>query len=299
MAPKVSIGVPVYNGERYLAEALDSILAQDFLDFEVIISDNASSDATPDICEAYCRRDNRITYSRLPENLGAARNYNRLVGMANGEFFKWAAHDDLLHPEFLSRCMVAFERFDTPPAIVHPRAEFIDENGLTIRADMDRMHADSDQSFVRAFQTLQAMSMTAPVMGVFHTETLRRTRLIGSFISSDYVLLLESGLLGKIVQLEGEPLFQRRIHEGMSRQANRTDKDVMRWFDPEAHVSRSRRGKLYWEYLRAPTQVSDMAWTAKTLAIVAIVGGVLFKRSRVFLGKHRRRLLSHFSEEAS
>ena len=98
VSPLVSIGLPVYNGDRYLAEALDSILAQSFADFELIISDNASTDGTQDICETYARRDERIVYSRLPENLGAAPNYNRLVEMARGELFKWAAHDDRIKP---------------------------------------------------------------------------------------------------------------------------------------------------------------------------------------------------------
>ena len=119
MTPRVSIGLPVYNGERYLAQALDSILAQDFVDFEIIISDNASSDSTQEICERYERLDRRITYSRLPENLGAAYNYNRLVGMSNGELFKWASHDDRIQPAFLSRrvALRKFDRFRPEPSV--------------------------------------------------------------------------------------------------------------------------------------------------------------------------------------
>lgn len=93
MTPRVSIGLPLYNGERYLAEALDSILSQGLSDFELIISDNASTDSSREICEAYARRDNRIRYSQLPENLGAAPNYNRVVDLAGAPLFKWAAHD--------------------------------------------------------------------------------------------------------------------------------------------------------------------------------------------------------------
>jgi glycosyltransferase involved in cell wall biosynthesis len=295
----VSIGLPVYNGERYLARALDSILAQDFGDFELIISDNASTDATQDICETYVRRDRRITYSRLPENLGAARNYNRVVHMSTGELFKWAAHDDLIRPAFLSRCVDAFNAFRLPPTIVHPRAEFIDQNGLVIAPDMDRMHASSDYSWIRAFQTLQAMNMVAPVAGVFHKETLKRTGLIGSFMGSDYVLLLEAGLLGKIIQLDGEPLFQRRIHPEMSRKANLSDRDVLHWFDPQARQNLSPRRKLYLEYLRSPVRMVESNWIEKILCIVAIVCGVYFRRTRVLLGKYRRLLMSRLATERS
>jgi len=294
MTPLVSIGLPVYNGERYVAEALDCILAQSFTNFELIISDNASTDATQELCETYARRDDRIVYSRLPENLGAAPNYNRLVEMARGELFKWAAHDDRIKPSFLSRCIEAFESFETPPAIVHPKAEFIDQDGNVLRPDLDRMHASSDHAWIRAFQTLQAMNMTSPIAGVFHKETLKKTRLIGSYIGSDYVLLLEAGLFGRIIQLNGEPLFQRRIHEEMSRKANLSERDVLRWFDPKANVTVSRHSKLYAEYLRSPIRMAELSWVEKGLCIDAIVSGVAFKRSRVFVGKHRRRLMSRF-----
>ena len=103
--PRVSIGMPVFNGENYLAEALDSLLTQTFSDFELIISDNASTDKTEEICRAYAVRDQRIRYFRNQENLGASRNYNRVFELSSGEYFKWAAHDDLCAPEFLGRCV--------------------------------------------------------------------------------------------------------------------------------------------------------------------------------------------------
>lgn len=295
MAPRVSIGMPVYNGERYLASAIDSILAQDFGDFELIISDNASTDSTQGICEAYAQRDRRITYSRLAENLGAARNYNRLVGMSSAELFKWAAHDDVIRPAFLRRCVEAFETLAPPPTVVHPKAEFIDEDGRVIGPDGDRMRATSDRSWIRAFQTLQAMNMTAPVAGVFHKERLKQTRLIGSFQGADYVLLLEAGLVGKIIQLDGEPLFQRRIHPKSSRKANVAPEDVLKWFDPQARLTLPPRSKLYLEYARSPARVLESSWSEKALCVAAIGTGVSFRRTRVLLGRYRRRFTSRFA----
>ena len=104
-APKVSIGIAVFNGENFLESALRSILAQTFEDFELIISDNASTDRTADICEQYASQDGRVLYLRQPANLGAQPNYNLLVGQARGRYFKWAAHDDMLAPTFLERCV--------------------------------------------------------------------------------------------------------------------------------------------------------------------------------------------------
>ncbi|MEO1543162.1 MAG: glycosyltransferase family 2 protein, partial [Pseudomonadota bacterium] len=126
--PKVTIGVPVYNGEAYLAEALDSILGQTFGDFEVIISDNASCDRTEDICRDYASRDPRITYIRQEKNAGAAPNFNLLVSLAKGKYFKWAASDDLIAPEFLASCLEALES-NSNASIAMTQTRIVDEAG--------------------------------------------------------------------------------------------------------------------------------------------------------------------------
>ena len=100
MTPRVSLGFPVYNGERYLAAALDSLLGQTFRDLEVVICDNASTDRTAELCAAYAARDARVRYHRNPTNLGAAPNFNRTFELSRGEYFKWAAHDDVCAPTF-------------------------------------------------------------------------------------------------------------------------------------------------------------------------------------------------------
>jgi glycosyltransferase involved in cell wall biosynthesis len=108
-APTLTIGLPVYNGERYLTESLDALLAQTYQDFELVISDNASDDGTADICRAYAERDSRIRYLRQPVNIGAGPNHNVLVPMARGKYFKWASHDDLYDPQLLELCIEALE----------------------------------------------------------------------------------------------------------------------------------------------------------------------------------------------
>ena len=126
--PRVSIGVPVYNGELYLERALDSILAQSFDDFEVIIADNASDDRTEQICRDYACRDARVRYVRNETNLGASANFNRTFALARGPYFKWAAHDDVLGTDFLLRCV---EVLDSNPDVVlcHTKTQQIDEDG--------------------------------------------------------------------------------------------------------------------------------------------------------------------------
>ena len=110
MKAKLSIGMPIYNGDEFLKEAIESLLNQTFEDFEIIISDNASTDQTQQICRYYADLDPRIRYYRCKENLGAAWNYNRVFELSYGEYFKWAAHDDYCAPSFFERCVEALDR---------------------------------------------------------------------------------------------------------------------------------------------------------------------------------------------
>src|SRR6516225_12321661 len=127
--PKVSIGLPVFNGEQYLAAALDSILRQDYEDFELIISDNASEDGTAAICREAAELDRRVRYSRVEINCGAAPNFRRVFQLAKGAYFKWAADDDICLPGFLRRCVETIERAPSSVVLVYPRVERINAKG--------------------------------------------------------------------------------------------------------------------------------------------------------------------------
>lgn len=107
---KVSIGLPVYNGENFLKYALDSLLSQTFRDFEIIISDNASTDNTPKICQEYVLKDKRIRYIRQNNNMGALWNFNFVLKQSNKEYFIWVSSDDKLHPEFLEKNIDILEK---------------------------------------------------------------------------------------------------------------------------------------------------------------------------------------------
>jgi glycosyltransferase involved in cell wall biosynthesis len=130
--PYVSIGLPVYNGENFLHEAITSILAQTFQDFELIISDNASTDKTEEICRAFTDQDERIKYSRNRENIGVEKNFYRVFALSSGKYFKWAAHDDLCHPDFLQSCIDVLDR-DFTTVLCYPRAVIIDDKGKVIK----------------------------------------------------------------------------------------------------------------------------------------------------------------------
>lgn len=229
--PPVSIGLPVYNGERYLASALESLLAQTFGDFELLIGDNASTDATREIALAYAARDERIRYLGSNENHGAAWNYNRVFAASRGRYFRWAAYDDLIAPRYLERVVEALE--GSPPGCVlaHARTVFIDEDGTEIGPWEDAFDLATGHPALRLARLYRHIVKSNVLFGLVRREVLARTRLHGAFPSADYVLLGELALLGSWVVVP-ERLFFRRVHPAMSRLAHTRLEDVAEWFEP-------------------------------------------------------------------
>jgi len=151
---KVSIGMPVWNGEDFIKLALDSLLAQDFKDFEIIISDNASTDNTEEICEKYIKKDERIKYIRQCENIGLDRNFNFVLDKAKGEYFMWAAHDDLWEPTYISEMVKVLDN-NKSVVIASGITEYIDRNGSSIRTLHEAVPLYSPRTiFKRAFKLL-------------------------------------------------------------------------------------------------------------------------------------------------
>jgi glycosyltransferase involved in cell wall biosynthesis len=230
--------MPVYNGERFLRETLDSLLAQTYADFELIISDNGSTDGTQAICRDYAVRDRRICYYREEINRGAGWNYNRVVDLARGAYFKWAAHDDLCAPTYLERCVETLER-NPAVVLVYPDDIDIDENGNRIDRKRhshipSRERANSPDVALR-FRRLVLLDYDCEqVFGLIRLDVLRRTKLILNYTDSDRTLLGELGLYGSFYELP-EPLFYHRHHSGSSGRAHPIKGGWhlrAGWFDP-------------------------------------------------------------------
>lgn len=208
---RLCIGLPVYNGERFIADALDSILAQTYRAFTLIILDNASTDRTAEICEAYATRDPRIIYRRNDRNIGAPANYNKIFSLCDAEYFKWAAHDDILRPTYLEKCMEVMER-NPDVVLCHTEATLIDESGRSIRdivSPLTRLHSPHPATRFAEFALVPHACLD--IFGVIRRSALLRTPRIGNYLSSDRVLLAELALLGRI-QIVPERLFLSREH---------------------------------------------------------------------------------------
>lgn len=214
--PRVSIGLPVYNGERYLEACLDSLLAQTYTDFELIISDNASTDGTENICRAYVAKDQRVRYYRNATNVGVGRNFNRVFELSTGEYFKWASADDLCKPEHLKRCLDVLENDDTA-VLVYPKTRFIDESGNVLDINDAGWDLRSEAVHERLRYVIYAGHWVNAHYGLIRAGALSTTQLMPSYPGGDYRLLAELSLRGKFIEV-GEYLFLRRVHPGASSQ---------------------------------------------------------------------------------
>lgn len=230
--PKVSIGMPLYNAAAFLREAIDSLLAQTFEDFELIISDNGSTDETDSICRDYAARDSRIHYYRSADNRGAAWNFNHCLERARGEYFKWAAHDDICAPKFLEQCVAALDDAGSQTVLAYPKSVVIDVTGSVMGTHESGLNLRSSRPHVRVRDFVRRQSKANPIFGVIRSDVLRRTRGFDNFPSADIVLLFELALLGQFLEVD-DLLFQRRVHADNSCGADRSIRDIAVWFDPQ------------------------------------------------------------------
>ncbi|NER36168.1 MAG: glycosyltransferase [Oscillatoria sp. SIO1A7] len=210
-SPLVSIGMPVYNGDRYLRLALDSLLAQDYDNFELIISDNASTDKTSEICREYAARDSRIRYYRNPINLGATKNFNLVFELSAGEYFMWAAHDDLWDKTYVRKCAEKLQK--NPNAVLcSSEAKLINEEGNQLVGVKYNRELNTAGLSVRerVRRLIGQINWYESIYGIIRPEALRKTNLLSDRYGSDVIILMELMLLGEFAKVT-EPLFSYRL----------------------------------------------------------------------------------------
>jgi glycosyltransferase involved in cell wall biosynthesis len=241
----VSVGIAVYNGQQFIEQALDSLLSQSFRNFEIIICDNDSQDRTEQICREYMRRDPRVRYYRNPTNLGLAGNWARVLKLARGKYFKYAAYDDFCAPELLERCVDVLDR--RPDVIlVYPKTMLLDELSGKLTEYEDRQNLQSGRPSERFAQLLQEMRLCNIIFGLHRTSELRKTAGYRRHLGADLVLMAELSLRGKFYEIP-EFLFYRRLHPSAS-SSMRDRKQLEAYLEPA--VARQDRSDLYtWHQL--------------------------------------------------
>jgi len=212
--PWLSIGMPVYNGEKYIREALDSLLAQSFTDFELIISDNASSDGTERICRDYAARDERVQYVRHAKNRGAIRNFQFLLDYVHGEYFMWAAHDDVWDAEWVANLLPIARMHQ---CLAYGYVQSIDKNGGKIHhpANFQKYEFTGNRFFRRCkyFFSPDFRGKANPIYGIMPLHALRElgiSALNDANSGSDMIFLYE--LLNRMeIRHGGEVFLYKRI----------------------------------------------------------------------------------------
>lgn len=240
--PLVSIGLPIYNGENYLEDALKSILAQSYSNFELIISDNASTDRTQAICDAYAASDSRIRYYRSEENKGAAWNFNRVFNLSRGKYFNWLAHDDIIKPTYLEKCVAVLEK-DPSIILCHSQVYIVNENQEVLHEHRPSIRTDSFDPLQRFHDALLELYLCFEIFGLIRVNQQWRKPILVHCAHGDGILLERLALEGRFYEIP-EFLFLERRHPEQSmevyRQANRNRMDYhgyTRWFDPETKDS--------------------------------------------------------------
>jgi len=279
--PRVSIGLPVYNEERFVEETLSSIVAQTYTDFELIISDNASTDQTKEICRDYAEKDPRIRYYQNKQNLGAAWNYNYVFELSGSEYFKWATGNDVCDTEFLRRCVDGLD--ENPSAVLcYSKTTVIDEFGGIVVMEEVPLELDSPDVVMRFFRLMSPMVYChSPLAGLIRSSILKKTRLIGKYLASDRCLTAELGLYGPFHEIP-ERLFFRRNHPG-NVGTKITD---LAFFDPSRKVSIVLpEWRVCGEHLYS-IQRTSLQFKLKVRLVKAVLRWVFYRR-KVFLNDLR------------
>lgn len=210
--PLITVGMPVYNGERYIEEAIRSILAQTFEDFVLIISDNASTDGTEEICRDFVMQDKRITYLRNQTNIGACNNYNLLFHRACTKYFRWFNADDLCAPELHEKCIAQLE--DNPEVVLsYGKTCLIDQDGNPYENYNDNLDLQQSTAYERFTRFFDVVGQTNVIYGLMRTSAVAHTLLMGdgSYPAADTNFMAELTLYGQFKEIP-QHLFFRRMH---------------------------------------------------------------------------------------
>jgi glycosyltransferase involved in cell wall biosynthesis len=296
--PRVTLGVTTCNVERYLAGAFDSVLAQDYTDFEVVVCDNASIDSTWEICRRYAAKDSRFRIFQNATNIGEAGNFARVVSLARGELFRLTAHDDLLAPTLLSRCVEAMDA--EPTAIMaYPRSIIIDDDGEeqgTCPRDAAVTQA-RPSGRVRALMT--SWALCNEIFGLIRTAELRKTRLLSPTLpSADRRVLMELVVRGRFLMID-EPLFYRRVGRTSSYGGDRGG-PIYAWLEPEL----ARKAKIPKKFAKMNGDANrllvetvkallanDLPLATRLSTATTYATATTARRARVTLGRWRRQLI--------
>ena len=272
--------MPVYNGEEFLVQSVQSVLDQTFGDFELIISDNASDDRTEEICREFAEKDSRIRYYRNAENIGAAGNYNRLVELARGEYFRWSNADDLLAPNLHEECIKVLDAH--PEAVLsYGKTEIIDENGDATERYDDNLNLTQQRASERLPRFFEQLGLTNVIYGLMRTSAVRQTSVFGdsTLPAADVSFMAELVMLGTFIEIP-QLLFYRRMHSGASSFDRDDDEKQQQFWRGESTPFKLPQLRQTFRYLRRTWKI-DIEFMEKLRLSFYILRRLFWQRSAV------------------
>jgi len=247
--PKLSVGMPVYNSEDFITKSIESILNQTYDDFELIISDNSSTDSTLELCERYVRQDSRIKLIKNKVNIGASANYNSVFKRSSGKYFKWTSSNDICDKTLFYKCIEPLDRDSNIVLSFSKTRLFIDSIDDYENYNED-LFITNTKPFSRMQKVINNLELNNIMNGFIRSSALSKTKLIKPFHSSDCCLMAELSLHG-IFHIIPEYLFYRRMDNKTST-ANMSEQDVRAHYDPNRTKPMSfQEFKINYEYFLA------------------------------------------------
>ncbi len=276
---EITVGLPVYNGEKYLASSIDSIISQTFQNFELVITDNASTDNTGSICKKYAQIDSRVKYHRNEKNLGASANHNLTVSLAKGKYFVWGSYDDIRHPEYLEKCH-AYLTNNPSSSACHSLTRYIDGEGKETSREEVILDISSEDPVKRFSEMIRMDHKVEMILALMRTEILHKTPGLAAYSDSDRVLMAEMCLNGPIGMIT-EYLFYRREHEDNSSKVYTSRQSRMAWFDPKfAGKISFPHYRQFYEYLGSISR-SPLSGRDKLRCLKVILKWLIVNRARL------------------
>ena len=206
--------MPAYNSAEHIAQAIESLMSQTFGDIEIIVSDNASTDATQEIVQRFVAKDKRVRYVRQETNIGANGNYTFVANAARGEYCKWVSSSDWCAPTFLEKCLQLLDS-DSRAVLAVPRTRLF-EGDISNWRDYDGDFEILDDSPTeRMIRLASSLRLNNAFNGLVRTASLHRTRMVEPYIGADIVLMGHLAMLGKFLLVD-EPLYYRRLETASS-----------------------------------------------------------------------------------
>jgi glycosyltransferase involved in cell wall biosynthesis len=267
--PRVSIAVPAYNCERYVAQSLESLLGQTFGDFELVISDNASTDGTEAICREYAARDARVRYVRRTENIGGPGNFRYVFSLCRGAYHKWSTADDFWAPEYLQKCVDVLDR--RPDAVLcYSKTRLVDADSAPIEDYEDNLDLQQESAYVRFRELYTRIGLCNAHLGLIRRSAMERTGLIAGHLASDYDFLAELALYGKFILLD-ERMFSRRFHEKSSSWSRGDTKHQQSYYDPQGLTKLADSKRQKYRFLRRAVRNAPVPLAQKAQLAVRIL----------------------------